>query len=549
MRPFTPPIHPFIPLFVLAAIVRFWNLGAMPILDFDSGAYLGEGRFLASAVQRAADAVFHPTAGAPGDPLARAVAAAAVGTAGHPPDLAKPGQSVLLALSILALGPTTFAAGLAPALAGLGTIVATYGIGSLGWNRRVGLVAAFLLTISAEHMVYSREPLVESTGLVFATVAGLVYVLRLVQPERFGSARTLFAVGCLVGLAFACNNRLLYLCGPFGLTEILITWRQSQLRCARWLASRLVALVVGFLVSILLIEGAFLAAQALGRAYGANPEFLDYAHQFVNFMRMNPASRSRIDQWPTFFADLGLMDGLPVLGLFVLGVVSVLVRPRSWTRPDVFLAVSLVMPLVLFSVYSSGEVRMRNFSVTLPWVMLAAAIGLCWLAEQTRFATLIVTGACAVLAVLALPRGISIVTAPSATPALLATLAQHGIDRVASTNGPVLSYYIGEDRTNARLRPAFINTEADLEQIASDYPCIVVDMQGYWTPGPVTDRADRLRPFFQAPNGSDALFLADLLERHGMAWSEWKDVLDEWSANRTGATLTRLYWSADLAAS
>lgn len=545
MRPFTLPIHPFIPVLLLAAIVRFWNLGGMPILFFDSGAYLGEGRFLASAVQRASDAVFHPAPGAPGDPIARAVRAVEVGTAGHPPDLAKPGQSVLLAIPILILGPSTLAAGLAPALAGLGTIAATYGIGSVGWNRRVGLVAAFLLAISAEHIVYSREPLVESTGLVFATLAGLLYVPRVVRPDC-GGTRRIFIVGCLVGLAFACNNRLLYLCGPFGLTEIILAWRQRPPRRVQSLVQGLIALGVGFLLPIGVFEGAFLAAQAIGRAYGTNPDFLDYAHQFVNFMRMNPATRSRIDQWPTVFADLGLMDGLPVLAFFMVGLVSLVTRPRSWTPPSVFLALSLLMPLVLFSVYSSGEVRMRNFSVALPWIMLTAAIGLCWLAQRTRFTAAILTGACAVLGLLALPRAMAIVTAPSAIPALIPAMAQNGIDRVASTNGPVLSYYIGEDRTNARLRPAFINTQADLVQIASDYPGIVVDMQGFWTPGPVTGRAARVSPFFQAPNGSDVLFLADLLERHGMAWGEWKDVLDEWNANRTSATLMRLYWSADL---
>ncbi|GAC1318245.1 MAG: hypothetical protein NVSMB2_12870 [Chloroflexota bacterium] len=536
-------------MLLLAALVRFWHLGGMPVLFFDSGAYMGEGRFLASAAQRAVDAVVHAAPGTPGDPIARAVKAVELGTAGHPPDLAKPGQSILLGMSMLVFGPTTFAAGLVPALAGVGTIAATYGIGSVAWNQRTGLVAAFLLTISAEHLVYSREPLVESTGLVFATVAALVYMRRLVQPQRLRSAGTLFVVGCLVGLAFACNNRLLYLSGPFGLMEIMVWWRDGGLRYWRPLLTSLVALGFGFLFPLALTEGAFLAAQAIGHAYGAQPQFLDYAHQFVNFMRMNPASRSRIDQWPTFFADLALMDGLPVLAFFLVGLVYLVARRRSWSHPVVFTTVSLLVPLVLFSVYSSGEVRMRNFSVALPWTMLVAAVGLCRLAERTRCAPALVAAGCAILSALALPRAISIVTAPSATPALVARLADIGIERVASTNGPVLSYYIGEDHTNARLRTAFINTEADFQQIAVDYPFVVLDMQGYWAPGPLPERAPRVTPVFQAPNGSDTLFLADLLERHGMAWGQWTDVLGEWTANHAAATLMRLYRSADLVAS
>src|SRR5579871_317311 len=147
---------------LLAAVLRFWQLGSMPILYFDSGAYLGEGRFLASAAQRAADAAVHPAPAAPSNPVTRVVQTLQDGTAGHPPDLAKPGQAILLAIAMLVLGPTTLAAGLVPALAGLGTVAATWVIGTTGWHRRVGIAAAFLLAISAEHLVYSREPLVES---------------------------------------------------------------------------------------------------------------------------------------------------------------------------------------------------------------------------------------------------------------------------------------------------------------------------------------------------------------------------------------------------
>ncbi|MBV9325905.1 MAG: glycosyltransferase family 39 protein [Chloroflexi bacterium] len=539
---------PLLAILVLAALLRFWQLGSAPILYFDSGAYLGEGRFLASAAQRASDAWFHPAPGAPANPLARVVQAVETGTEAHPPDLAKPGQAVLLALAILVFGPTTFAAGLIPALAGLGTVALTYAIGTTGWNRRVGVVAALLLAISAEHLVYSREPLVESTGLFFATFASLVYLRRLVESDRFGTAWTLTTVGSLLGLAFACNNRLLYLPVLIGAFELVVVWRDQPFQPWRTLVVHLLGLGAGFLAPLAVLEAAFLGLQALGAAFGATPGFLDYAHQFVNFTRMNPADRARIDQWPTFFVDLGLMDGLPVLIVVLIGAGVLLVR-RTWSRANVLLAASLFVPVILFSVYSSGEVRMRNFSVALPWAMLVAAQGLCWIADRTRHPTLVATiGVCA-LGVFALPRDLSIVTAPSATPALLDTVQRDGITRVASTDGPVLSYYVGEERTNARLRPAFINTEDDLRDIASDYPYVEVDMQGYWTPGPVTERAGRATPVFQAPNGADILFLAFLLERHGMAWGDWNAVLDEWTANRAPATTMRLYRSADLLAS
>jgi hypothetical protein len=150
------------------------------------------------------------------------------------------------------------------------------------------------------------------------------------------------------------------------------------------------------------------------------------------------------------------------------------------------------------------------------------------------------------VAAIALPRDVSIVTAPGAVPDLLRTLQRDGVADVASTNGPVLSYYIGEDHTNARLRPAFINTEDDLRDITATYPYLAVDMQAYWTPGPATEHAADASPVFQEANGSDMQYLAFLLERHGIAWGDWTQVLSEWSDNRGPATLLRLYRSTDL---
>src|SRR5262245_5963484 len=101
----TAPVHPLLPVLILAAALRFWNLSGMPVRYFDSGAYLGEGRFLASSAQRAADALFEPAPGAPLNAIARVVQAVETGTEGHSPDLAKPGHSILLALGMLVLGP------------------------------------------------------------------------------------------------------------------------------------------------------------------------------------------------------------------------------------------------------------------------------------------------------------------------------------------------------------------------------------------------------------------------------------------------------------
>src|SRR5437879_3170532 len=99
--------------------------------------------------------------------------------------------------------------------AGVGRVAGRYAIGLRGWGPRVAIPAALLLAVSGQHLVYSREPLVEADGLLFATLAALVYL-------QARSARSLLAAGVLWGLAFTCNHRLSYL--PAWLLIAQLAW-------------------------------------------------------------------------------------------------------------------------------------------------------------------------------------------------------------------------------------------------------------------------------------------------------------------------------------
>jgi hypothetical protein len=519
----------FVAVVALAAVIRLWGLGGQPMVFFDSGVYMGEGAFLASAAQRAAQALVAP---GPGSALQRVAFAVQDGTDAHPPDIAKPGHAIVLALTMLLLGKTAFAGALVSAVAGIGTVAATYAIGRHGWGPVVALTAAFLLAISGQHLVYSREPLVESDGLLFATLAALVYL-------RSRSWRGLLGAGVLWGVAFSCNNRLSFLPAVFLLAEL-----------ARWpgvvgFVRRGLVVAGGFVLPLALIEGAYLVARAIGRAAGARIEWLDYAQQLAAFSRMNPPDRLRFDQWPTYFVDLALMDGLPLLVLLLLGMgvlvwrlVMVDSRPAR-SRADLLLFGSLLVPLTLYSFYSTGEVRLRHFSLAMPWVMIAAALGLHWLAGRVRgHERLALSAALAALAVLALPRIVALDSAPSGTAAVLANL---GDRRAASTNGPVFAFAVGEGRTNARLREAFVNVPADLPPLAATYPLLVVDMQAHVFPGELTDMYARATPLLVVPNGNDAWYLADLLEHYGSNLGGWNDLLAKWQANRDAASQLRVY--------
>jgi hypothetical protein len=186
---------------------------------------------------------------------------------------------------------------------------------------------------------------------------------------------------------------------------------------------------------------------------------------------------------------------------------------------------------------------MRHFSLALPWLALAAAWGMLTLARLARRPRLVPAVLTSLVVLLALPRAASLATAPSGMPSLLQALGEQS---AAATNGPVLSVFVGEARTNARLRPAFVDTPSDLRDLSGSYALMVVDMQAYLFPGTLTDRFDRAAPRLSVPNGNDTWYLADLLEHHGVAWGGWGDLLDQWASHRQAASSLRLYGMADL---
>ena len=524
---------------MLAAALRFWSLPDQPVLYFDSGQYLGEARFLSSAARVGGAALFSSGSG---NPLERVVRAVDQGTEAHAPDNAKVGHAILLATSMLVFGTTAFSAVLVSAVAALGTVAATYAIGVLGWGRRVGIPAALMLAISGWHLTYSREAYAEADMVLFTTLAYLVYLHGLTPSPRAGFSGSLVWNGVLFGLAFACNTRAAYALLVLVPTEVLL-WRLRG--WARWAPTlrRGLALASGLVAPLIVIEGAYLATRFVAGGFGASAAWPDYAQQIAAYLQQHPLI-IRFDQWPSFFTYLWFMDGALMLVLLLIGVVWTSVRPK---RPaDVLLLTALLMPVLLYSVYVAGAVRMRAFSLALPWVMLGAALGLNVVVSFVRRLAPAVNPAVlssivlVVLGVVAIPRTLDLVSAPNGMPSLVSYLGTHSASDVASTDGPILGFFIGEQHTNAKFRAAYINTPVDLSDLSRRYEFVAVEMQGYLFPNEVADRFLAAQPVFTAPHGNATWYLASLFENRGVGWGEWSDLLADWQRYRGAATELRL---------
>jgi hypothetical protein len=157
-----------------------------------------------------------------------------------------------------------------------------------------------------------------------------------------------------------------------------------------------------------------------------------------------------------------------------------------------------------------------------------------------RYRTLFVTAVSTALVVLAMPRDLELITAPDGVPSLLTYLSEVGVSDVASTDGAVLGFYVGEEHTNAKFRAAYINAPDDLTQLEQRYRFVAVEMQGYLFPNEVTRRYQASQPVFVVAHGSPTWYLASLLENRGMGWAEWDALLADWHRHLPAATEIRL---------
>jgi 4-amino-4-deoxy-L-arabinose transferase-like glycosyltransferase len=463
---------------------------------------------------------------------------------------------VLIAISILLFGHSPFAGILVSAVCGFATVWVTYVLGARGWGRGVGLIAALLLAVSGQHVFYSREALVEADGLFFATLGSLVYLIgtrRLVAGAgtRWQRVRWALLAGGLYGVAFACNNRLVFLPAVLLLVELGL-WRDLGRNALRTVVEHAGALAAGVALPLLFIQGLFVAGRQVAKLYGASALWMDYREQFLGFAQMNAPTRLRLDQWPTYPTDVFLMEGPALLVLVPLAILAAL-RIRRPT--DRLLLAWLLVPLALYSVYSTGEIRMRHFSLALPWLMLAGALGVRWLTDRARR----VLGqkgewaAATVLVVLsagpALVSAARFVAPPSGADSLLAYAAEHKIDRIAGINGPVMGYLMGNDRANGSGRGAFVLSYDDLRWLEGEkYEYLTVDQQLYLFPNALLTQISEAEPVATWPNGNSAYYLADILEHSGIRWGEWDRVLALQQRYAGPATELRLYRLQDILA-
>ncbi len=140
----------------------------------------------------------------------------------HPPLL-----YAMTHLFMVLFGDSDFAIRLQAALLGSVSVLLTYKVGEILWSRKTGVIAAFLLAISAYHLRYSQEARHYSL-MVFLSLLSLILLLKALQGARW-RMWGLFAI-CASLLIYTHYFDLLLLAGEvlFAVWVIVETWLSSR---------------------------------------------------------------------------------------------------------------------------------------------------------------------------------------------------------------------------------------------------------------------------------------------------------------------------------
>jgi len=162
---------------------------------------------------------------------------------GGPTALWPIGYPLILSTVYTVFGGSLLAAKLLNALLGAATALALYGVGTKLFNRRVGLLAAFLLALFPSHIFFSTLTMTEVT-YTFLFVLLLYLIIAWTLERQSSTPYQLLALGLLVGAGTMVRGELLLF--PVVMVAVWFLAYRSWAKVGRHLGLVLVGMAVLF---------------------------------------------------------------------------------------------------------------------------------------------------------------------------------------------------------------------------------------------------------------------------------------------------------------
>ena len=210
-----------------------------------------------------------------------------------------------------------------PAIFGTSTIILTYIIGKILYDRKIAMVASIVITILSYHIILSRQVLLDVPLSFFYTLTFLFVILHLKKPNN---PLWSYLVGFSAGLSFLSKE-----VGIFALISSIV--------CIILTKS------VSIKTILIIIATFLLASSPYWIPILTVPEANEAAIKYWNWQRSRDPNQS-----DTFYVSLLSQEalGYVLTGLCVLSIIYAL-KTRNIKKPEVYLIlIWITIPLTIF---------------------------------------------------------------------------------------------------------------------------------------------------------------------------------------------------------
>ena len=250
-------------------------------------------------------------------------------------------------------------------LADIATILAVYGIASLAFDRRTGLLAALLTALAVIHIQLSHFFAVDTLQAMFA-IAALYFMIRV---AREGRMRDSLLAGTLVGLGLATKASQLPIVAPFAIAHLMFAFGFNGKPTEGTLTHRLETAIWG------LVGGGAVAAIALmlAQPYTVLDWSTFFSHvseqsEMIRGIRDYPYTRQYADTTPYWYhiRQLAVWGyGLPLGIAAWAGLLYISLRGMPWKLSIAYLVIGWALPAAVVLVSHSAIAVMAAAGISL----------------------------------------------------------------------------------------------------------------------------------------------------------------------------------------
>ena len=235
-------------------------------------------------------------------------------------------------------------------LADIATILAVYGIASLAFDRRTGLLAALLTALAVIHIQLSHFFAVDTLQAMFA-IAALYFMIRV---AREGRMRDSLLAGTLVGLGLATKASQLPIVAPFAIAHLMFAFGFNGKPTEGTFNHRLETAIWG------LVGGGAVAVIALmlAQPYTLLDWSTFFSHvseqsEMIRGIRDYPYTRQYADTMPYWYhiRQLAVWGyGLPLGIAAWAGLLYISLRGMPWKLGITYLVIGWALPAAILLV-------------------------------------------------------------------------------------------------------------------------------------------------------------------------------------------------------